>query len=96
MIDNFSEQCFTDSCLGGGVDIGTGQCHLPSSGFRFSDQYKELSASAMPDHIVFRYGNELNRHDFKSSTEEKGPDSKAVSQSSEDVTRFYTRIDSIC
>ena len=36
--DNFSGH-FTDGILGGGVDIGTEQYYLPSSEFRFSDQY---------------------------------------------------------
>lgn len=63
-----------------------GQSHLPSSEFRFFDQYKKILASFMRDHTVFRHGNKFNRHEYNSSTGEKGRDSKAVSRSSEDVS----------
>lgn len=75
----FAEQYFT-------VDIDMGQSHLPSSEFRFFDQYKKILASFMRDHTVFRHGNKFNRHEYNSSTGEKGRDSKAVSRSSKDVS----------
>ena len=53
-INNFSGGYFTDGCIGGGVDIGTGQSHLPFSEVRLSDQYKEICASAMPGDTVLR------------------------------------------
>ena len=58
-IDNFSGRYFTDGCLGGGVDIGAGHSHLPTSEFRFSDQYKEICASTMSSHTVFGHGDKL-------------------------------------
>ena len=60
-IDSFSERYFTDGCLGGGVDIGTGQSHLSFSEVRFSDKYKGICALTLPDHTVFRRGDKLNR-----------------------------------
>ena len=93
-IDNFSGRYSTDGCLGGGVDIGTGHPHLPTSEFRFSDQYKEICASTMPNHTVFRHGDKLDRYECNSSTGEKGSDSKTVSRSSEEVISFITGADS--
>ena len=93
-IDNFSGRYSTDGCLGGGVDIGTGHPHLPTSEFGFSYQYKEICASTMPNHTVFRHGDKLDRYDCNSSTGEKGSDSKTVSRSSEEVISFTTGADS--
>ena len=93
-IDNFSGRYSTDGCLGGGVDIGMGHPHLPTSEFGFSDQYKEICASTMPNHTVFRHGDKLNRYDCNSSTGEKGSDSKTMSRSSEEVISFTTGADS--
>ena len=93
-IDNFSGRYSTDGCLGGGVDIGTGHPHLPTSEFGFSDQYKEICASTMPNHTVFRHGDKLDRYECNSSTGEKGSDSKTVSRSSEEVISFITGADS--
>ena len=80
-INNFSGRYFTDACLGGGVDIGTGHSHLPASEFRFSDQDKEICASTVSNHTVFGHGDKLNRYDCNSSTGEKGSESKTMSKS---------------
>ena len=93
-IDNFSGRYSTDGCLGEGVDISTGHSHLPTSEFRFSDQYKEICDSTMPNHTVFRHGDKLDRYDCNSSTGEKGSDSKTMSRSSEEVISFNTGADS--
>ena len=93
-IYNFSARYSTDGCLVGGVDIGTGHSHLPTSEFRFSDQYIEICTSTMPNHTVFRDGDKLDRYDCNSSTGEKGSDSKTMSRSSEEVISFNTGADS--
>ena len=82
LIDNFSERYLVDGCFDGGVNNATGQSHLPSAEFRFSDQYKELCASTLPDHAVLRHGDKLKRYDYNFFTEEIGLDSKTVSISS--------------
>lgn len=44
----------------------SGQSHLPSSEFRFCDQYKKILASFMRDHTAFRHGIKLNRYEYNS------------------------------
>ena len=95
LINNFSGRYFTDGCLCGGVDIGTGQSHLPFSEFTFSDQYKEICASIMSNHTVFGHGDKLNRYDYNSSTGETESDSKMMPRSSEEVISFNTGVESI-
>ena len=95
LIDNFSGRYFTDGCLSEGVDIGTGHSHLPSSEFRFSDQYKEICAQ--PCQTIQFLGMKINSLygcDYHLSTAEKGSDSKTMSGSSEEVISFNTRVDS--
>ena len=53
--------------------MGTGHSHLPTSAFRFSDQYKEICSSTMSNHTVFGHGDKLNRYDYNTSIGEKGP-----------------------
>ena len=52
------------------------------------DQYKEICAQPCQTIQFLRDGDKLNGYDYNSSTGEQGPDSKAVSRSSEEVISF--------
>ena len=87
--DHFSGRYSADGCLEGRADICKGHSDISSSESRFFNKSQKVSARAMSEYTIFRYGSQLNRNDTDPSKRKKREDCVTMRGSTSRVNSLH-------